>query len=59
MNFRISIFSKSQDEGDQEGIILTSDEVNSVKYKTRTAEYKNFANTDSEVKVRITGKIIS
>ena len=59
MNFRISILSKSQDEGDQEGIILTSDEVNSVKYKTRTAEYKNFANTDSEVRVRITGKMIS
>ena len=59
MNFRISIFSKSQDEGDQEGIILTSDEVNSIKYKTRTAEYKNFANTDSEVRVRITGEMIS
>ena len=59
MNFRISIFSKSQDEGDHEGIILTSDEVNSIKYKTRTAEYKNFANTDSEVRVRITGKMIS
>ena len=59
MNFRIIIFSKSQDEGDQEGIILTSDEVNSIKYKTRTAEYKNFANTDSEVRVRITGKMIS
>ncbi len=59
MNFRISIFSSSQDESDHDGIILTSDEINLVKYKTRTAEGKNFANTDSEVSVRITGKMMS
>ena len=59
MNFRISIFSNNQDESNHEGIILTSDEINMVKYKTKTAEDKSFANTDSEVRVKITGKMIS
>ena len=59
MNFKISIFSNNTDENNQDGIILTSDEIISVKYKTRTAEYRNFANTDSEVRIRIKGKMLS
>ena len=59
MKFKISIFSSNTDGENQDGIILTSDEIISVKYKTRTAEYRNFANTDSEVRVRIKGKMLS
>ena len=59
MNFKINIFNNKTDEKNQGGIILTSDEIISVKYKTRTAEYRNFANTDSEVRVRIKGKMLS
>ena len=59
MKFKISIFSSNIDGENQDGIILTSDEIISVKYKTRTAEYRNFANTDSEVRVRIKGRMLS
>ena len=59
MKFKISIFSSNTDGENQDGIILTSDEIISVKYKTRTAEYRNFANTDSEVRVRIKGRMLS
>ncbi|MCP1223053.1 hypothetical protein [Sebaldella sp. S0638] len=59
MNFKISIFNNKSDENNQDGMILTSDEIISVKYRTRTAEYRNFANTDSEVVVRIRGKMLS
>ncbi len=59
MKFKISIFSSNSDGENQDGIILTSDEIISVKYKTRTAEYRNFANTDSEVRVRIKGRMLS
>ena len=59
MKFKISIFSSNTDGENRDGIILTSDEIISVKYKTRTAEYRNFANTDSEVRVRIKGRMLS
>ena len=59
MKFKISIFSSNTDGENQDGIILTFDEIISVKYKTRTAEYRNFANTDSEVRVRIKGRMLS
>lgn len=59
MKFKISIFSSNTDGENQDGIMLTSDEIISVKYKTRTAEYRNFANTDSEVRVRIKGRMLS
>ena len=59
MKFKISIFSSNTDGENQDGIILTSDEIISVEYKTRTAEYRNFANTDSEVRVRIKGRMLS
>lgn len=59
MKLKISIFSSNIDGENQDGIILTSDEIISVKYKTRTAEYRNFANTDSEVRVRIKGRMLS
>ena len=59
MKLKISIFSSNTDGENQDGIILTSDEIISVKYKTRTAEYRNFANTDSEVRVRIKGRMLS
>ena len=59
MHCKISIFSSNAEENNQNGIILTSDEIISVKYKTRTAEYRNFANTDSEVRVRIKGRMLS
>ena len=59
MKLKISIFSSNTDGENQDGIILTFDEIISVKYKTRTAEYRNFANTDSEVRVRIKGRMLS
>lgn len=59
MNFKISIFNNNKNEDDQRGMILTSEEIISVKYKTRIAEYRNFANTDSEIRVRIRGMILS
>ena len=59
MKFKLSIFSSNTDGENQDGIILTSDEIISVKYKTRTAEYRNFANTDSEARVRIKGRMLS
>ena len=37
MKLKISIFSSNTDGENQDGIILTFDEIISVKYKTRTA----------------------
>lgn len=59
MNFKISIFGINDEEINQKSMILTSDEIISVKYKTRTTEDRNFANTNSEVSVRLKGKIFS
>ncbi len=62
MKYRVSFFNM-KNENENNGVILTSDEINYIEYyyvQNHDMEYKqNYANRNSQIKLKISGKLIS